>query len=59
VSAPGANRALNRMLAYLQTPASPDLALPPENLQKVLFNYNAKDYARSNAVMKDDEDPQD
>jgi cell division protein FtsI (penicillin-binding protein 3) len=59
VSAPAANRALSRMLAYLQVPASPDLALPPENLQKVIFNYNAKEYARSNAVMKDDEDPQD
>ena len=59
VSAPAANRALNRMLAYLQVPASPDLPLPPENLQKVIYSYNAKEYARNNAVMKDDEDPQD
>ena len=53
VAAPNANKALSRMLAYLQVPASPDLPLPPENMQKVLFNYNAKDYARNNGTPKE------
>lgn len=44
VAAPGAARLLERSLAYLQAPASPDLSLPPQQVADVLFNYNAKLY---------------
>lgn len=46
VSAPGASKVLTRSLAYLQTPASPDLPLPPANIANVLWGYNAKEYDR-------------
>ncbi len=46
VSAPGATRVLTRSLAYLQVPASPDLALPPANVANVLWAYNPKEYNR-------------
>ncbi len=46
VSAPGASKVLTRSLAYLQTPASPELPLPPANVANVLWGYNAKEYNR-------------
>jgi cell division protein FtsI (penicillin-binding protein 3) len=46
VAAPGAVASLERSLAYLQVPASPDLILPPDHVAKVLFNYSAKLYAK-------------
>jgi cell division protein FtsI (penicillin-binding protein 3) len=45
VSAPAAGRILERSLAYLQVPASPDLPPPPQAIANVLWNYNAKLYS--------------
>jgi cell division protein FtsI/penicillin-binding protein 2 len=44
VSAPAAGRVLQRSLAYLQVPASPDLPPPPPAVAKVLWNYNESVY---------------
>jgi cell division protein FtsI (penicillin-binding protein 3) len=49
VAAPGAGRVLERSLAYLQVPASPQLAPPPPQIANVLYNYNAKAYERMTA----------
>jgi len=49
VAAPGAGRLLERALAYLQVPASPQLAPPPPQIANVLYNYNAKAYERLTA----------
>jgi len=46
VAAPGASRALQRTLAYLQVPPSPDLPLPPPEIANVLERYNPKLYDR-------------
>jgi cell division protein FtsI (penicillin-binding protein 3) len=46
VAAPGASKALERSLAYLQVPASPDLPLPPQNIQNVLYDFSPKVYER-------------
>jgi len=46
VAGPGASRVLQRALAYLQVPRSPDLPLPPESVVPVLSNYNPKLYSR-------------
>ena len=46
VAAPGASRVLTRALAYLQVPPSPDLPLPPQNVQTVLAAYDADVYSR-------------
>ncbi|HYO11184.1 MAG TPA: penicillin-binding protein 2, partial [Tepidisphaeraceae bacterium] len=45
VSAPAAGRVLERSLAYLQVPASPDLPPPPPAIANVLWNYNEKLYS--------------
>jgi len=50
VAAPGASRVLERTLAYLQVPASPDLPLPPPDVAAVLYNFNAKQYERKVAT---------
>lgn len=47
VSAPGAARVLERSLAYLHVPASPDLPLPPSNVASGLYAYDPKIYART------------
>ncbi len=44
VSAPGAAKIFARSLAYLRTPASPELSPPPPQIANVLVNYNAKLY---------------
>ena len=44
VSAPAAGRILERSLAYLQVPKSPDLQPPPAEIAKVLWNYNENLY---------------
>jgi cell division protein FtsI/penicillin-binding protein 2 len=44
VAAPGASRLIERSLAYMQAPSSPDLPLPPQQVADVLYNYNAKLY---------------
>jgi cell division protein FtsI/penicillin-binding protein 2 len=46
VAGPGASRVLQRSLAYLQVPASPDLPLPPPSVASVLYNYNPQAYSR-------------
>jgi cell division protein FtsI (penicillin-binding protein 3) len=46
VAAPAAGNVLQRTLDYLQTPASPDLPLPPPNIQDVLYAFDAKVYHR-------------
>jgi cell division protein FtsI/penicillin-binding protein 2 len=46
IAAPGASRALQRALAYLQVPASPDLPLPPPAVANVLYSYDPKVYSR-------------
>ncbi len=46
VAAPGAVQTLERSLAYLNIPASPDLPLPSPDVASVLYNYNAKQYAK-------------
>ncbi|WP_428938812.1 peptidoglycan D,D-transpeptidase FtsI family protein [Fontivita pretiosa] len=45
VSAPAAARALERALAYLQIPASPDLPPPPPQIASVLYAFDPKLYA--------------
>ncbi|HEV2296294.1 MAG TPA: penicillin-binding protein 2 [Tepidisphaeraceae bacterium] len=49
VAAPGAGRLLERSLAYLQVPASPQLAPPPPQIANVLYNYNPKAYEKMTA----------
>src|SRR5207248_9413376 len=39
VSAPAAGHVLERSLAYLQVPSSPDLPAPPPSIANVLVNY--------------------
>jgi cell division protein FtsI/penicillin-binding protein 2 len=51
VSAPAAGRVLERTLAYLQIPKSPDLSPPPPEVAKVLWNYNEKIYADRTAMV--------
>jgi cell division protein FtsI (penicillin-binding protein 3) len=46
VSAPSASRVLERSLAYLQVPASPDLPPPPPKIANVLYSFDPKAYAR-------------
>ncbi len=49
VSAPGAMHVLERSLAYLQVPSSPDLTLPPPNVANVLYAYDANLYTDRSA----------
>jgi cell division protein FtsI (penicillin-binding protein 3) len=44
VSAPHACKLLERALAYLQVPASPELPLPPPAVASLLYNYHPKVY---------------
>jgi cell division protein FtsI (penicillin-binding protein 3) len=44
VAAPAASRLIERALAYLQVPPSPDLPLPPPQIASVLYNYQEKLY---------------
>ena len=37
---------MERALTYLQVPPSPDLPLPPAEVQPVLVNFNPKEYTR-------------
>ena len=52
VSAPSASRVLERSLAYLQVPASPDLAPPPPKITSVLYSFDPKEYARKPATAR-------
>lgn len=49
VAAPGAMRMLERSLAYLGVPASPELAPPPAHIAAHLHQYNANLYKRKPA----------
>lgn len=53
VSAPAASKALERILAYMQVPASPDLPLPPPQIANVLYNYDPKLYTNRLATAGD------
>jgi cell division protein FtsI (penicillin-binding protein 3) len=44
VAAPAATQFVERALTYLNVPASPDLPLPPPDVQSVLYQYSAKIY---------------
>lgn len=44
VSAPSGVRVLERSLAYLQAPASPDLPVPPPKIADVLYSFDPKLY---------------
>lgn len=46
VAAPAAGAVLDRALAYLQVPASPDLPLPSPQVQDVLYAFDPKLYKR-------------
>ena len=46
VAGPGASQVLQRSLAYLQVPRSPDLPLPPESVQTVLRDFKPAVYSR-------------
>ncbi len=46
VAGPGASQVLQRSLAYLQVPASPDLPMPPANVIQKLNKFDAKSYSR-------------
>jgi cell division protein FtsI (penicillin-binding protein 3) len=46
VSAPAGSRVLERALAYLQVPASPQLAPPPAAIANVLYSFDPKAYTR-------------
>lgn len=56
VAAPGASKTLERCLAYLQVPASPDLPLPAPYIANVLYDYSPKVYDRKSptAIAKSD-----
>ena len=53
VSAPPAGRILERSLAYLQVPRSPDLPPPPPEIANVLWNYNARLYTERMAAAEE------
>jgi hypothetical protein len=53
VAAPGATRVLERCLAYMQVPKSPDLPIPPPQIASVLYNFDAKLYTNRMATVKE------
>jgi cell division protein FtsI (penicillin-binding protein 3) len=53
IAAPGASRMLERCMAYMNVPESPDLPLPPTNLQTILWEFNAKSYLRTATASRD------
>ncbi|MDB5296582.1 MAG: hypothetical protein JWO31_2565 [Phycisphaerales bacterium] len=52
VSAPGAVKMVERILAYRQVPPSPELPLPPADLQPKLVNFDAKAYKQKDKVVE-------
>jgi cell division protein FtsI/penicillin-binding protein 2 len=46
VAGPGASQVLQRSLAYLGVPKSPDLPMPPDNVMTVLSNFKPAMYSR-------------
>ncbi len=53
VAGPGASRMLERCMAYLQVPASPELPLPPASIQTVLWEFNPRLYEARTASVRD------
>lgn len=53
VAGPGASRLLERAMAYLQVPESPELPAPPPNIQQVLWEFNPKLYETRTASARD------
>jgi cell division protein FtsI/penicillin-binding protein 2 len=53
VAAPGASRVLERSLAYMQVPASPDLPIPPPQIANVLYAFDAKLYTNRSASVQE------
>jgi cell division protein FtsI (penicillin-binding protein 3) len=53
VSAPGAMHVIERSLAYMQIPASPDLPLPPAKIANVLWDYDPTLYSNRTATAKE------
>jgi cell division protein FtsI/penicillin-binding protein 2 len=53
VAGPGATRMFERCMAYLNVPGSPDLPLPPEHIQQVLWEFNPKAYLRTARASRD------
>jgi cell division protein FtsI/penicillin-binding protein 2 len=53
VAAPGASHVLERSLAYLQVPASPDLPIPPPQIANVLYNFDSKLYTNRSASARE------
>jgi cell division protein FtsI/penicillin-binding protein 2 len=53
VAGPGASKMLERVMAYMQVPASPELPLPPANVQTVLWEFNPKLYETRTASLRD------
>ena len=51
VSAPGAANVLDRSLAYLQVPPSPELELPSPRLQDLLYAFNPRVYRKPDAQL--------
>jgi cell division protein FtsI/penicillin-binding protein 2 len=47
VAAPNASRMIERSLAYLQVPRSPDLQPPPPAIANVLWGFDPKVYSRT------------
>jgi cell division protein FtsI (penicillin-binding protein 3) len=55
VSAPAAARTLERSLAYLQVPSSPNLPPPPPEIAKLLWGYDEKIYTDRSIGARPDE----
>ena len=53
VAAPGASRLLERSLAYLQIPASPDLPIPPPQIANVLYAFDPHLYTNRTASARE------
>ena len=53
VAAPGACRLIERCMAYMQVPTSPDLPLPPQNVASVLWQYNANVYGNRTVTSRE------
>lgn len=51
VAAPGATQAIERILTYLQVPASPDLPVPPPHITDVLWKFKPSAYQRKTPLV--------
>jgi cell division protein FtsI (penicillin-binding protein 3) len=53
VAGPGACRFLERAMAYMQVPSSPELPPPPQNVASVLYEYKPSVYHNTVATSRD------